>query len=110
MANDVLQGLCREYLSRLRYMASKHGLSGWVDDTIRANSRNECSATEKEVRMLARLCDDERVTRADVPRLLEKTYRQCVDDDDFDKIKKLPRTGIYSKVSVLLHGMKRKHK
>jgi hypothetical protein len=26
MAKDVLQSLCREYLSRLRYMAEKHGI------------------------------------------------------------------------------------
>lgn len=108
MANDVLQRLCRDYLSRLRYMASKHGLAGWVDDTIRANRRNECAATEKEVRMLARLCDDERMNRADVPQLLGKSYRQCVDDGDFDRIKKLPRTGIYSKINVLLKSNKKK--
>lgn len=43
MAKDVLQSLCREYLSRLRYMAKKHGID--VDSIIRANKRSECEAT-----------------------------------------------------------------
>lgn len=47
MAKDVLQSLCREYLSRLRYMAEKHGLLPWVDETIKANRRHECEATKK---------------------------------------------------------------
>lgn len=101
MAKDVLQSLCREYLSRLRYMAEKRGLLHWVDETIKANRRHECEATKKEVEMLSRLCNDERVTRTDVPKMLGKSYRQCFDDDDFDKIKKLRRVGIYSKVSAL---------
>ena len=70
MAKDVLQSLCREYLSRLRYMAEKHGLLPWVNETIKANRRHECEATKKEVEMLSRLCNDERVTRTDVPKML----------------------------------------
>jgi hypothetical protein len=110
MAKDVLQSLCRDYLSRLRYMAEKHGLLPWVDETVKANRRHECEATEKEVEMLSRLCDDERVARVDVPKLLGKSYRQCFDDGDFDKIKKLPREGIYGKVSTLLYADKIKNK
>ena len=100
--NDKLQSLCREYLGKLRYMARKHGLLGFVDDTIEANRRSECKATEHEVRLLGRMCDDERITRAEVPELLGKSYRQCVEDGDFDRIRKLKRTGIYSKLSALL--------
>lgn len=102
MAKDVLQSLCREYLSRLRYMAEKHGLLPWVDETIKANRRHECEATKKEVEMLSRLCNDERITRTDVPKMLGKSYRQSVDDNDFDKVLKLERNGIYSKVSALI--------
>lgn len=104
--NAALQSLCREYLSRLRYMAAKHGLRGWIDATIRANRRGECESTEKEVMMLARLCDDERLARLEVPKVLGKSYRQCTQDEDFDKIKRLPYVGIFSKVSALLYKAK----
>ena len=74
----------------------------FVDDMIAKNNRNECSATEDEVRLLARICDDERINRHDIPRLLRKSYRKCVQDDDFSKIGTLKRVGIYSKVSAFL--------
>ena len=108
----ILQHLCRDYLLRLRYMARKHGLERWLSDVIRANRRGECEATAKEVEMLSRLCDDERVARVDVPKLLGKSYRQCNDDGDFEKIKRLRRVGIYSKVATLVYSalLKRKHK
>lgn len=97
-----LQALCRGYLERLRYMARKHGLEDFVVNLKRENTRGECEATEKEVRALSRLCDDERVSRNDVPKILGKSYRQCNDDGTFDKIAKLPSVGVYSKVSTLL--------
>lgn len=106
MDKIVLQKLCREYLSRLRYMADKHGLGGWLRDIRRANKRNECVATENEVRMLSRLVDDERVGRKDIPKILGKSYRQASEDGDFERIKKLKHTGIYSKVSVILFKAK----
>jgi hypothetical protein len=110
MAKDVLQSLCREYLSRLRYMAEKHGLLPWVDETIKANRRHECEATKKEVEMLSRLCNDERVTRTDVPKMLGKSYRQSVNDDDFSRIRHLPRLGTYLKLDALLLKEQRKTK
>lgn len=106
--DDNLQALCRRYLYQLHYMAEKHGLGLWVKDTIRANKRGECEGTRKEVDMLARLVDDERIKREDIPQLLDKSYRQCVDDGTFDRVDKLPHTGIYSKVSALLMKMKKK--
>lgn len=106
--NETLQALCRDYLTRLRYMAKKHGID--VDSIIRANKRNECEATEKEVSMLSRLVDDERVSRKDIPEIVGKSYRQCFDDGDFDKIKRFTRLGIYSKVSTLLYADKIKNK
>ena len=108
MAKDVLQSLCREYLSRLRYMAEKHGLLPLVDETIKANRRHECEATKKEVEMLSRLCNDERVSRTDIPKILGKSYRQSNEDNDFERIKKLKHQGIYSKVSALLFAAKQK--
>ena len=104
--NETLQTLCRDYLGRLRYMAKKHGID--VDSIIRANKRKECEATNKEVEMLARCVDDERVSRAEVPKILGKSYRQANEDGDFEKVKKLRHIGIYSKVSTLLLKSKQK--
>lgn len=108
MRNETLQALCRDYLGKLRYMAKKHGID--VDSIIRANKRGECEATQKEVQMLSRLVDEERIERKDIPNLVGKSYRQCVDDNTFDKIKKLRSVGIYSKVSALLYKNTRKYK
>ena len=85
-------------------MGRKHGID--VDMLIRANKRHECEATEKEVSMLSRLVDDERVSRNDIPEIVGQSYRQCCDDGTFDKIKTLKRVGIYSKVSALLYKQK----
>ena len=104
MRNETLQALCRDYLGKLRYMAKKHGID--VDSIIRANKRSECEATKKEVEMLARCVDDERISRADIPKLLGESYRQVESDGVFGKIKKLRRVGIYSKVSALIFKSK----
>lgn len=106
--NETLQDLCRDYLGKLRYMGKKHGID--VDAIIRANKRKECVGTEREVMMLSRLCDDERVSRADIPKILGKSYRQANEDGDFCRIKKLKHQGIYSKLSVLLYKSKYGHK
>ena len=99
--NETLQALCRDYLGKLRYMAKKHGID--VDSIIRANKRKECSATNKEVEMLSRCVNDERVSRTEVPNILGKSYRQSNEDGDFEHIKKLKYQGIYSKISALLY-------
>lgn len=101
--NEKLQTLCRDYLGRLRPIASKFGLDGFVDSTIKANVRKECVGTEREVEMLSRMVDDERVSRVDVAKILDKSYRYCNENGVFDKIKKLSHTGIFSKVSALLY-------
>ena len=108
--NERLQALCRDYLGRLRHMATKHGLDAWVSDTIRANATGECSASEHEVMALSRFVDDERISRIDIPKILDKSYRQCFDDGDFENVRKLKRVGIYSKVSALLYADKKKNK
>jgi hypothetical protein len=102
--NETLQALCRDYLLRLRYMAKKHGID--ADSIIRANRRSECEATQKEVEMLARCVDDERISRTDIPKLLGESYRQSESSGVFGRIKKLRRVGIYSKVSALLYKNK----
>lgn len=103
--NERLQSLCRGYLRRLRHLAYKHGID--VDALIAMNRRNECEATLHEVEMLARCVDDSRLSRVEVPRVVGKPYQTCNNDGTFDKIKKLPKQGIYSKVSALLYNDKK---
>ena len=100
--NRKLQELCREYLYKLRYMAKKHGLLDFVDTTIELNKQEKCKGTEYEVNLLARMVDEERLHRDEVPKLLGKSYRQCFEDEDFEKVKTLKTVGKYSKVSTLL--------
>lgn len=106
--NETLQSLCRNYLRKLKYMAKKHGLENWINNIINDNKSGKCKATEKECEMLSRLCNEERINRSEVPDVLGKSYRQCFDCGDFDKIKKLKRVGIYSRISALLHSIKKK--
>lgn len=101
--NDAMQELCRKYLSMLRGIASKYGLIKPLNDLINMNRRNECSGTEQEVEMLARMVDDERISRNDIPKLFGMSYRMCYERGYFDHIKKLKNNGTYSKVSALLH-------
>ena len=74
-----------------------------VGALIKLTHQKDCQPTEAECMMLARMCDEERIGRTDVPQVLGKSYRRCVEDGDFDDIKQLPRTGTYSKVSAILH-------
>ena len=106
--NEALQRLCRDYLGRLRYVASKHGLLPQLNNLIAMNKRRECVSTEREVQMLSRKVDDERVSRTDIPKILDKSYRQSNEDGDFEHIKKLKHQGIYSKVSALLYKSRKK--
>ena len=84
-------------------MACKHGLGAWVDDTIALTKDSDCKPTEHEVNMLARMCDDERLKRESLPSFLGKAQRDCIEDGDYESVKKLRRVGIYSKVSAMLH-------
>ena len=106
MRNEALQKICRGYLTRLTYLAEKHGLGEWIKEIKEQNRKKECSATEHETQMLARLVNDERATRAEIPHLLDKPQRQCWEDSDYDKINKLKPLGIYDKVSALLYATK----
>lgn len=100
--NESLQGLCRDYLKKLRGLARKHGLYDYVTSMISANKKGECECTESECRLLSRMVNDERVQRVDVPKIIGKSYRECNENGVFDKIKKLKRVGVYSKVSAIL--------
>lgn len=103
--NETLQSLCRDYLRRLRHIGKRYGVD--VDWLIELNRRKECVATQDEVEMLARMVKDDRIERSDIPKALGKSYRRCVEDKDFDRIKKLGRVGVYSKISVLLRKNKK---
>lgn len=106
MNTQPLQVLCREYLSRLKNIACKYGLDKFVSDTIELNEQGKCRGTEEECEMLARMCNDERIGRFEIPKLLGKSYRQCESNGIFDRIKKLGHVGTYSKVSALLFKTK----
>lgn len=108
--NETLQALCRGYLRSLRHLAKKHNLGEWLQRIVNENKRGECEATEHEVEMLSRMVDDERISRTEIPQMLNKSYRQCFEDEDFDNVKKLRRVGVYSKVSALLYASKLKGK
>lgn len=101
--NSYLQELCRYYLKKIKDSLSKYdGLSNAIGELIEASKRNECAATEEEVEALSRLLNEERMTRTDVPKVLGESYRQSVDSNDMDKVKRLKHVGIYSRVSALL--------
>lgn len=100
--DETLQSLCRDYLGRLRNVAKELGFLPWVNKTIEDSKNNRCEATEEQVEMLARMCDDERISRTDVPKILGKSYRKSFEDGDFENIKTLKHVGIYSKVKTLL--------
>lgn len=100
--NDKLQVLCRDYLHKLKVIAYSYGLGKFIDDTIELNKQDKCHGTEEECKLMARILDEERLERKDVPTLLGKSYRKCNEDGTFKAIKTLHRVGIYSKVSALL--------
>ena len=108
--NAKLRQICRSYLKKLRKVAYKRGLSDWIKQTIELTKDEKCKPTESEVMLLSRAVDDERLTRVEVPHILDKGYQDCFNDDDFDKIKKLKRVGIYSKVDTMLYAEKLKEK
>lgn len=102
MNNDKLQIICRDYLHKLKVIAYSYGLGKFIDDTIELNKQDKCHGTEEECNLMARILDEERLERKDVPKLLGKSYRRCNEDGTFKKVKTLHRVGIYSKVSTLL--------
>ena len=100
--DEALQKLVRGYLKKLEYLAYKHGLSLFVKSTIKANKRGDCKATRHEADMLARMVDEDRLFREEIPSILGKSYRKCVDNDLFSSIGRLKSKGRYSKIDVMI--------
>ena len=100
--DEALQKLVRGYLKKLEYLASKHGLSIFVKSTINANKRGDCKPTRQEADMRARMVDKDRLFREEIPSILGKSYRQCVDNDLFNSIGRLKSKGSYSKIDVMI--------
>lgn len=99
---ERMQRIARYYLYKIKHIARKYGLEEKVKEVIRANKDGTCKATKVEIEMLARICNDERIRRNDVPKLIGKSYRHCNDKGIFDKIKVLKPLGRLSKVDVLI--------
>ena len=63
MNNDKLQTICRDYLHRLKGIASEYGLGKFIDETIALNKQEKCQGTEEQCNMMARILDEERLER-----------------------------------------------
>ena len=102
--HNAQQALVRGYLKKLTGKADKYGLGGWIRNIIRLNRRNECEATDKETHLLARMVNEERIARKDIPALFGISYRKAVDSQVFEKLKNLGPVGTYSKVSAIVES------
>lgn len=107
-SGTALQKLCRMYLSRLRYVASKHGLRSWIDNVIKANERGECESTQREVEMLARMLGEDRISRSEICTMMETQYRKCCENKVFEKIKRIKDKRSYSRVSAVLYAARKR--
>jgi len=107
---QALQKVCVKYLKRLRGVAERYGLQGFVDDSINASTRGECEPTEKECEMLARIANEERLMTRQVPPLFDISYREAFDSGLLEDIKKFPRPGNFSTVDTLVHKLMREDK
>ena len=97
-----LQENFRSYIKVLKNKFDNETVSECINKLLRDNVNGDCAATEEQVDMIAKLVDEDRMKREEIPRMFGKSYKQCVDDNIFSKIKTLPKVGIYSKVSALL--------
>lgn len=100
--NSLLQNLCREYLDKLRPFAEPVGLSSFIDTTIQQNKEGTCVATKDQVDLLAKMCDDDRIRRDEIPQYAGISYRSCILINLFDKIRKFTNRGAYSKIDAML--------
>lgn len=102
--------VCVKYLNRLRGVAERYGLQGFVDESIKASTKGECEPTEKECEMLARIANEERLMTKQVPPIFGISYREAFDSGLLESIKKFPRPGNFSTVDTLVHKLMREGK
>lgn len=98
--NEIRQSLFRSMLERTRGMAKAAGLGEWVERTLSENKSGRCAATDEQVDMLSRMLDEERIDRRDVPRELGLSYRFCVENGVFERLRKLLHLGTYSRTDT----------
>jgi Trp operon repressor len=97
-----LQEIFRSYIKVLKNKFDNETVSECINKLLCDNENGKCSATEEQVDMIAKLVDEDRMKREEIPQMFGKSYKQCVEGNIFNKIKTLPKVGIYSKVSALL--------
>lgn len=98
----LLQELCRKYLRMLLPIAKSIGLEDFINTTIEKNEKGECIATKEQVDLLAKMCDDDRIRRDEIPQHAGISYRSCMLIDLFSRIRKFKDRGAYSKIDVML--------
>lgn len=99
---NKLQKLCRLYLFELKRMAKRYGLLDFVQGLIKSNEKGECKAELKDVELLARIANDDRVSRVEIPKILKLSYRQVNDNDMYDQIDRIDNRSSYSRISTEL--------
>lgn len=99
---EKLQSMCRNYLKEIKNIAKHYGLKDFVTNMIVANKNGDCKADVDDVEMLARIVNDDRIKRTEIPKILGLSYRQCVDQELFENIDRVDERGTYSRVSTEL--------
>lgn len=97
-----IQRLTRHYLGKLKRVANKYGLGGWVDNIRKENKQGKCKSTEYTCNMLATLAQEDRMYQQDIPRLFGISYNKAFEMNLFEKIAKKKCNGTFNRVSALL--------
>ena len=104
--DNAIQVLARGYMSRLTALADSIGIGAWLNATKEANEKGKCKATQEQVDILSRICDEERIGRHEIPHLIGMSYRQAYEKDLFStEIRKLKHVGVYSRNDALVLAM-----
>ena len=102
-SENTLQILFRELLYRLRKKLSNSArCTEFIDGLRRDSIRGTCVADEGEVRLLSNALGEGTIKRREIPKKLGISYRQCIKEGIFKKIKKTRKVGIYDRISVSL--------
>ena len=82
----------------------------FVVTTIDKNKSGTCVATRQQVDILASMCEDNRVKRAEIPNIVGKSYRFCLTGNLFKRLRKCQDQELYYHIDTLLlsEGLKTK--